>query len=415
MFAVKPTETAPSGHVVKVGILGSVRRVNSLDSERMLNLCRCGMVTQVVHVPALNFMSHLFQVTYLYDVSEDAMRHSQLKVAGHSKPKLAKSVEELCTAPDVNLVFIATHHSFHASQAILTLQANKYVFIEKPITLTLQDTDRIDDADKAAGGAKVFVGYIRRYSAAFEDAVKEVGSIGQIRYARVRDIIGPNSVFIGQSGTYPRTFSDYRAEDSEALHTKTNDNVKQALQIELGITLTEETDMMWQTLSMLGSHDLSAMREILGMPKSVVGFSPCATTGSPFWRSYNYGGRIGQKADCCSAIFRYPDFAVAYESGVDQVARFDASIRIFGDTKTVKMCIDTPFVKGLPTTLVIKDSLPDGSYRESTIRRTYEDPLTLQLKEVYDWVVNGKAIKTGPADARQDLQILGMLMKAIGK
>ncbi len=121
-----------------------------------------------------------------------------------------------------------------------------------------------------------------------------------------------------------------------------------------------------------------------------------------------------QKADCGdSAMFQYPKFVVAYESGVDQVARFDASIEVFGDTKTVKVCIDTPFVKGLPTTMVVKDSLSDGSYRESTIRRTYEDPFTLELKEVYEWVVCGKTPKTSSADARQDLEILGMLMKAV--
>ena len=123
----------------------------------------------------------------------------------------------------------------------------------------------------------------------------------------------------------------------------------------------------------------------------------------------------GQRADYESAIFQYPDFAVVYESGVDQVARFDASIEIFSDTKTVKMRIDSPFIKGLPTTMEVKDSLPDGSYRESTIRRTYEDPFTLQLKQVYEWIIHGKTPKTGPADAREDLEILGMLMKAVPK
>jgi predicted dehydrogenase len=246
--------------------------------------CSCGMVTQVVHIPTLNLMSHLFRVTYLYDVSEDSMRHSQLRVAGDSKPKIAQSVEELCAATEVDVVMIATNDAFHASQTKLALQANKHVFLEKPIALNLQDTDLIIDADKAAGGAKVFVGYMRRYAAAFNDAVREIKDIGQIRYARVRDIIGPNSVFVSQSGTYPRTFNDYRKEDSNELRTKTRDDIEQALQAELGITVTEETTMMWQMLSILGSHDLSAMREILGMPKSVVGFSPCATTGSPFWR-----------------------------------------------------------------------------------------------------------------------------------
>ncbi|KAK2589693.1 hypothetical protein QQS21_012631 [Conoideocrella luteorostrata] len=378
MFSIKPTVAAPSGPVIRVGIIG------------------CGMVTQVVHVPTLNSLSHLFQVTYLYDVSEDAMRHSQLKVAGGSKPQTAQSVEELCAAAVVDLVIIASNDTFHVYHALLALQANKHVFIEKPIALTLEDTDRIIDADKAAGCARVFIGYMRRYAAAFVDAVREVGSIGQIRYARVRDIIGPNSVFVGQSGVYPQTFSDYREEDTQALQMMTQTDIRQALETELGIAVTKETGMMWEMLSTLGSHDLSAMREIFGMPTGVVGFSPCATTGSPFW----------------SAIFQYPNFAVAYESGVDQVARFDASIEIFGDTKTVKLCIDTPFIKGLPTTMVIKDSLPDGSYRESTIRRTYEDPFTLELKEVYEWVVNGKTPKTGPADARKDLEILGMLMKA---
>ena len=164
------------------------------------------------------------------------------------------------------------------------MQANKFVFIEKPIALTLQDTDRIIAADEAAGGSKVFVGYMRRYAAAFVDAVKEVASIGPIRYARVRDIIGPNSIFVEQSGTHPRTFADYSEEDSEALRTKTIADVHQALEVELGVPVTKETDVMWQTLSMLGSHDLSAMREILGMPQGVVGFSPCAVSGSPFWR-----------------------------------------------------------------------------------------------------------------------------------
>ncbi|KAG8527291.1 uncharacterized protein KY384_008035 [Bacidia gigantensis] len=376
MFSITPTEATPSSDVIRVGIIG------------------CGMVTQVIHVPLLNSLSHLFQVTYLYDVSEDAMKHSQLKVAGISRPKTTRSIEEVCNAPEVDLVLIANNHAFHASVAVLALQANKFVFIEKSIALTLQDTDCIIAADKAAGGSRVFVGYMRRYAAAFVDAVKEVGSIGQIRYARVRDIIGPNSVFVAQSGTHARTFSDYHEEDSEALRIKTLNDIKQALQAELGIPVTKETDMMWQMLSILGSHDLSAMREIIGMPKGVVGFSPCSITGAP-------------------AIFQYPGFAVAYESGVDQVARFDASIEIFGDTKTVKVCFDSPFIKSLPTTMMIKESLPDGSYRESTTRRTYEDPFALELKAVYDWVVTGKTLKTTPTDARQDLVILGMLMKAI--
>lgn len=65
--------------------------------------------------------------------------------------------------------------------------------------------------------------------------------------------------------------------------------------------------------------------------------------------------------------------------------------------------------------MVVKETLPDGSYRESTTRRTYEDPFSLELKAVYEWVTGGKQPKTNPRDARKDLEILGMLMKAAPK
>ena len=167
------------------------------------------MVTQVVHIPTLNYMSHLSQVTYLCDVSEEALEHSKLKVAGASKPKITLSCEELCTASEMDLVIIASNHPLHASQAELALKAKKSVFIEKPISLILQDADRIVAADKAASGDKVSIGYMRRYAGAFLDAVKEVGSIEQIRYARIRDIIGLAPIYELSTITARKTLRHY--------------------------------------------------------------------------------------------------------------------------------------------------------------------------------------------------------------
>lgn len=85
---------------------------------------------------------------------------------------------------------------------------------------------------------------------------------------------------------------------------------------------------------------------------------------------------------------------------------------MFGETKTVKVCFDTPYVKGLPTTMHVREKLADGSYRESTVRKTYEDPYTQEMKEMYAYFVHGKPIKTTAADAKQDVQLFGMVMKA---
>lgn len=88
-----------------------------------------------------------------------------------------------------------------------------------------------------------------------------------------------------------------------------------------------------------------------------------------------------------------------------------SAIEIYSQQKTVRIQWDTPFVKGLPTTLHITENIGSG-LKETTIRRTYEDPYTLEVKELYEWAVNGKPIKTTVEDARHDMEVMQMIMKA---
>ncbi|KAJ5915450.1 hypothetical protein N7466_011383 [Penicillium verhagenii] len=354
----------------------------------------CGEITQVAHIPTLGFLSDYFQITYLCDVSDDALNHCKGKVMG-ATPKTTRNAEDVCASPDVDVVMIANSDAFHVPHTLLALRYNKVVFIEKPMALSLKDADTIIELEKQSSG-KVMVGYMRRYAAGFLDAVREIGCLDNIHYARVRDIVGPNSAFVGQSGTFPKVFSDYKPEDSKDLSSRTNEFLEQALFRELGIPVTPATALQWRHLGSLGSHDLSAMREALGMPTAVLGASLCATEGPPFW----------------SALFQYPSFAVSYESGIDEIPRFDASIEVFGKQKTVKVCFDSPYVKGLPTNMYIRERLADGSYKESLFRKTYEDAYTLEMKELYAFVVDDKPVKTTPEDAKKDLEIFGMIMKA---
>ncbi len=98
----------------------------------------------------------------------------------------------------------------------------------------------------------------------------------------MRDIIGRNPLFITQSGTFPHRFSDYSHEDARELADSNADWYNQGLKEDLDIPVTEQSKTMWSLLGSLGSHDLSVMREALGMPKSVLGCSIDAET--PFWK-----------------------------------------------------------------------------------------------------------------------------------
>lgn len=72
---------------------------NNNRPDYVLTTHSCEMVAQVVHIPILNYMSHLFQITYLCDVSAEALEHSQLKVAGAVKPKTTIVCEKNMQCP----------------------------------------------------------------------------------------------------------------------------------------------------------------------------------------------------------------------------------------------------------------------------------------------------------------------------
>lgn len=144
----------------------------------------CGEVAQVVHIPTLGFFREQFEITYLCDASREAIEYCLGRVFG-STPTLTTDPKDVCASETVDLVMIMTADEYHTDQAILALQNNKFVFVEKPLALNARDIERIEAAEKASQG-KLMVGYMRRHAAAFIDGIKEIGGMDKILYARVR-------------------------------------------------------------------------------------------------------------------------------------------------------------------------------------------------------------------------------------
>lgn len=136
------------------------------------------------------------------------------------------------------------------------------------------------------------------------------------------------------------------------------------------------------------------MREIIGMPKKV-------------------SGAVLTFPGIFSVLFDYGTFPVTYESGLNAVPEFDAHIEVYSRTKIVRVDYDSPYVKGLPVTMTIREQIEGGAgFQERKIRKTYENPYTLELLELYECVVNGKPPKTSATDARHDIELFKMILTA---
>ncbi|KAH8652918.1 NAD binding Rossmann fold oxidoreductase [Ilyonectria robusta] len=350
-----------------------------------LGIIGCVEITQAVFISTIGCLRDYYRITYLCDSSHDALQHCRGLVAGAS-PSVTHDARELIASPDVDAVVVMSSYEDHVAHTVMALEHNKFVIVEKPLAMSLEDADAIIAAERKSS-ARVFVGYIRRYAPAFLDALNEIGSMDKIDYVRVRDIIGPNCIFISQSGTFPKTFaadSDQEAQDRLARRDKI---LATAIVKECNVPLTAQSKRAWALLGGLGCHDISAMREVLGMPTSVVGVS----LNFPFWK-------------------HYPDFAVSYESGLTNVPDFDAHIEVYSANKIVRVKYDSAYIKGAPTTIRVVEGV-GGALRETLVRQTYEDEYTLELKEFYEAVVHGKPIKTSAQDARLDLEIFGMILQ----
>jgi phthalate 4,5-cis-dihydrodiol dehydrogenase len=59
--------------------------------------------------------------------------------------------EALCDDPEVEAIYLATPHQFHATQAIRAARARKHVMVEKPMALTLAEAAAMVAAAREAG------------------------------------------------------------------------------------------------------------------------------------------------------------------------------------------------------------------------------------------------------------------------
>lgn len=64
---------------------------------------------------------------------------------------------------DVDLVMITTRHNLHANMVVKALNKGKHVFVEKPLALTIEELENIEEAYEKNNG-KLMIGFNRRFS-----------------------------------------------------------------------------------------------------------------------------------------------------------------------------------------------------------------------------------------------------------
>lgn len=92
------------------------------------------------------------------------------------------TVEELSADPAVEAIYIASPHQFHADHTRIAADRGKHVLVEKPIALSLEESDAMIDACRAANVCLI-VGHCHSFDSPYLEARKIIsaGEVGRVR------------------------------------------------------------------------------------------------------------------------------------------------------------------------------------------------------------------------------------------
>lgn len=336
-----------------------------------------GTVSQLMHLPILSGLHEQYRITAVSDVSPTQLAY----IANKYNAKAYADPYELVKAPEVDAVFVCSPDQYHAAYALAAIEAGKHVFVEKPVTLCMEDLEKLIAAEKAHPGQICMVGYMRRYGTGFLKC-KELleADDRKIEYMRFRDIIREGDFFIDQTHS-PYIARDIPAETIEESGRLRYEQVGRAL----GEGCTQQQRITYTMLTGLGCHTLAAVRELVGLPVEIES--------------------VSVQGEHVIIVFRYEDFLAVYEILNDQdVVQFDAAIEIYQHDRRMKVKYETPYLRYQPQTFEVVESTKNDT-KTTLYGPDYRDPFVSEVQYYHDCIERGVQPKSDFADAMADLKL----------
>lgn len=112
----------------------------------------------------------------------DPRAEARRRFAADFSARTYETVGGLCADPDVDAIYVATPHQFHAEHAVAASLAGKHVLVDKPMALTVAEATGMMDA-AATSGTRLVVGPSHSFDAPIQRAraIATSGELGRVR------------------------------------------------------------------------------------------------------------------------------------------------------------------------------------------------------------------------------------------
>lgn len=159
-------------------------KVDRLDGPGRIRLgvLGAGNFALTVLLPQLRSLNNL-DLVGIASASGLSARHAASKFGfNYAASDPARIIED----PGVNTVAILTRHHLHAEQVLAALDADKHVFCEKPLAITRDELNTIEDRLENSTGYLLMVGFNRRFAPFAKQMQKFLAESGEPLVAHYR-------------------------------------------------------------------------------------------------------------------------------------------------------------------------------------------------------------------------------------
>jgi predicted dehydrogenase len=342
----------------------------------------CGLVAQIAHLPYLQELSHLFEISALCDISPSLV--DQL-CQRYNVPGRYVDYRRLLEH-DLDAVFILTRD--HAPIAIAAAERGQHVFVEKPMCFNLEQADEMIHSARQHG-VKLMVGYMKRYDPGFERAQEIFQETDGGRLIRVHSSVGSPARITQEMYDILHT-SDMPEGELAAAKAGERANLLQAIGREREAFLSA-----YSLLLHLWSHDINLLRGAFGEPHQVryaevrVGTPTTPLPALQVLAVLDYG----------------PDVACMWETRAFAGNEWwDEELALFGSERTVRVRFPFPYLRNAPTIVRVEETI-GGALIEQEIVASYDEAYKRELKHFYDCVANDMEPRTDGEDGKKDLEL----------
>ena len=339
----------------------------------------CGAIAQVHHLPNLSLLREEFEIAAVCDISESLVKQIATE---HNVPHHFTDYRDLL-ACDVDATLLCASDP-KTEFGVDSFDAGKHTFIEKPLCFTLEDADRLIDANGASGCVGQ-VGYMKVHDPAFELVEREVRAMeGGIRYIQANHLHTNNNHHL-RHFRIVRRHSPPPGAAAPAVPAK-----RSAAATVLG-DIPPEVERVFGILSGSLIHDLYGLRHLFGDPVRIV--------STEIWND-GYG---------VTTIFEYDNGARCVVTWVElpHIRAFKETLEISGDDRRVSLSYPSGFARGILSEVKIEGVDEEGRTFVQEPSVEWESAFVRELRHFHSCIVDGAACRTPLLDARRDIALIG--------